>query len=65
MKLWIPGTMIDYFYVGTNNYAGSEYKKGASNGSLTINSNGTYQLNGKTGKWRVANKSEVYKMNYS
>jgi hypothetical protein len=59
-KLWIPGTMIDYFYKDTGNYAGSKYTKGASNGSLTINKDGTYQLNGKKGKWRVAKKSEVF-----
>ena len=59
-KLWIPGTMVDYFYKGTGNYAGSKYTKGASNGSLTINKDGTYQLNGKKGKWRVAKKSEVF-----
>ena len=59
-KLWIPGTMIDYFYKDTGNYAESKYTKGASNGSLTINKDGTYQLNGKKGKWRVAKKSEVF-----
>ncbi|MCR2822768.1 Ig-like domain-containing protein [Lederbergia panacisoli] len=59
-KLWIPGTMVDYFYKDTGNYAGSRYKDGAYKGSLTVNKNGTYTLNSKTGKWRVAKKSEVF-----
>ncbi|MBS4201241.1 hypothetical protein KHA93_16510 [Bacillus sp. FJAT-49732] len=59
-KLWIPGTMIDYFYKGTGNYAGSDYTKGAAKGSLTIMKDGTYTLNGKKGKWRVAKKGEVF-----
>ncbi|VEF46090.1 Bacterial Ig-like domain (group 2) [Bacillus freudenreichii] len=57
-KLWIPGAMVDYFYNGNN--AGSEYSKGAYKGSLTINKGGTYNLNGKKGKWRVAKKGEVF-----
>lgn len=59
-KLWIPGTMVDYFYKDTGNYAGSRYKDGAYKGSLTINKNGTYTLNGKKGKWRVGKKDEVF-----
>ncbi|MDF2791070.1 MAG: Ig-like surface protein, partial [Neobacillus sp.] len=59
-KLWIPGTMVDYFYKDTGNYAGGDYTKGASSGSLTIYKDKTYKLNGKKGKWRVAKKGEVF-----
>jgi hypothetical protein len=59
-KLWISGTMLEYFYKDTGKYAGSVYTPGASNGTLTINKDGTYQLNNKKGKWRVANKGEVF-----
>ncbi|MFD2442836.1 hypothetical protein ACFSO7_02350 [Bacillus sp. CGMCC 1.16607] len=59
-KLWIPGTMIDYFYKDTGQYKKSKYTKGAYNGTLTINSNGTYQLNNKKGKWRKAKTGEVF-----
>lgn len=58
-KLWIPGTMVDYFYKN-GNYAGSKFNNGAYKGSLTINKGGTYNLNGKKGKWRVAKKGEVF-----
>jgi hypothetical protein len=59
-KLWIPGAMLEYFYKDTGKYAGIVYTPGASNGTLTINKDGTYQLNSKKGKWRVANKGEVF-----
>jgi hypothetical protein len=59
-KLWIPGAMLEYFYIDTGKYAGSVYTPGASNGILTINKDGTYQLNSKKGKWRAANKREVF-----
>jgi hypothetical protein len=59
-KLWISGTMLEYFYKDTGKYAGSVYTPGASNGTLTINKDGTYQLNNKKGKWRAANKGEVF-----
>ncbi|MHC0037630.1 Ig-like domain-containing protein [Pseudoneobacillus sp. C159] len=59
-KLWIPGSMLEYFYKDTGKYAGGEYTKGASNGALTINKDGTYLLNGKKEKWRVAKAGEVY-----
>jgi hypothetical protein len=59
-KLWISGTMLEYFYKDTGKYAGRVYTPGASNGTLTINKDGTYQQNNKKGKWRVANKGEVF-----
>jgi hypothetical protein len=59
-KLWISGAMLEYFYKDTGKYAGSVYTPGASNGTLTINKDGTYQLNNKKGKWRAANKGEVF-----
>ncbi|MHC0037594.1 Ig-like domain-containing protein [Pseudoneobacillus sp. C159] len=50
-KLWIPGSvsMVD-----------GKFAPGASNGTLTINKDGTYQLNNKKGKWRAAKSTEVF-----
>jgi hypothetical protein len=59
-KLWIPGAMLEYFYKDTGKYAGIVYTPGAFNGTLAINKDGTYQLNDKKGKWRAANKGEVF-----
>ncbi|GEN35450.1 hypothetical protein [Aneurinibacillus danicus] len=59
-KLWIPGGMTSYYYVNSGNYAGSKYNPGASNGTLTINKDGTYTFNKTKGKWRAAKPGEVY-----
>ena len=55
-KLWIPGGVTSYYYVGSGNYAGSKYNSGASTGVLTINKNGTYVFNKQRGSGELQNR---------
>lgn len=65
--IWTPGTATSLYDKTTGNYVTHEYDKGAEQGKVTINKDGTYSMThaawakGKTveGKWRLSYPAEI------
>lgn len=63
-NLWIEGGALNIYNPLTGEYVGHQFTSGASGGTLTVQSGGTYTLKTyavtQTGTWRPANHNEVY-----
>ncbi|MFD0959294.1 copper amine oxidase N-terminal domain-containing protein [Paenibacillus chungangensis] len=63
-NLWIEGGALSIYNPLTGEYVGHTFTPGASGGTLTVQSDGTYTLKTyavtQTGTWRPADYNEVY-----